>query len=57
MAKSEVTCTSSFCCFFLQNKVSTLIFIVLVGYVPRLLFTISYLMHAHGIIIILLLNM
>ena len=28
MAKPEVTCTSSFCCFFfLQNKVSTLIFI------------------------------
>ena len=27
MAKPEVTCTSSFCSFFLQNKVSTLIFI------------------------------
>ena len=29
MAKPEVTCTSSFCCnfFFLQNIVSTLIFI------------------------------
>ena len=27
MTKPEVTCTSSFCCFFLQNIVSTLIFI------------------------------
>ena len=31
MAKPEVTCTSSFCFFVLQNNVSTLIFIYILG--------------------------